>query len=415
MERRVTFEGVNGPLVGRVHAPAGPARAWALFAHCFTCGKDINAAVRIGRALVEHGVGVLRFDFTGLGESGGDFEDATFSSNVDDLVRAADFLRGEHEAPALLVGHSLGGAAVLAAAHRIAECRAVVTIGAPSCPSHVKHLFEEDLGTIAEAGRATVRIAGRRFTVTRQLVDDLEETRLRARVRELGRALLVMHAPRDQVVGIDNARDLYVAAMHPKSFVSLDDADHLLTRERDARYAADVLAAWVDRYLPEARERAAPAPQGEVHVCSSREGFTTVARARGHRLVADEPADVGGDDLGMSPYELLLSSLGSCTVMTLRMYAERKGWRLDEVRVRLRHEKRHVDDCADCDDKPRKLDHIDKVVELAGDLDDVQLARLGEIAERCPVNRTLKSGEIRVSSEVRRLERAADQRGTTPA
>lgn len=406
MERRVTFEGVNGPLVGRVHAPAGPARAWALFAHCFTCGKDINAAVRIGRALVEHGVGVLRFDFTGLGESGGDFEDATFSSNVDDLVRAADFLRAEHAAPALMIGHSLGGSAVLAAAHRVAECRAVATIGAPSCPSHVKHLFEEDLSEIAARGEATVSIAGRSFTVTRQLVEDLEEARLRARVRELGRALLVMHAPRDLVVGIDNARELYTAAMHPKSFVSLDDADHLLTRERDARYAADVLAAWVDRYLPEASERAAPAPEGEVHVCSSRDGFTTVARARGHRLVADEPENVGGDDLGMSPYELLLSSLGACTVMTLRMYADRKGWPLGQVRVRLRHGKRHAHDCAGCDEKPRKLDHIDKVIEIGGDLDEAQLTRLGEIAERCPVNRTLKSGEIRVSSEVRRLEGA---------
>ncbi len=378
---RVEFPGSQGhTLAGRLDRPATRARATALFAHCFTCGKDLAAASRIAAALAARGIAVLRFDFTGLGHSEGEFANTNFSSNVDDLVAAAAYLRREHEAPSLLVGHSLGGTAVLAAASRIPEVRAVATIAAPADPAQIRHLLEEDwVEEIERSGQATVSIAGRTFQVHRQFLEDIEAQRLDAHIAGLGRALLVLHAPGDDIVGIGNASRIFLAARHPKSFVSLDDADHLLSRRRDAEYASEVLAGWASRYLPPAESHFPRADdQGEVVVSESGEG------PYGHT--------------GPTPYGLLLASLGSCTTMTLRMYAERKGLPLEHVTVRLRHEKIHARDCETCESETGKIDRIDREIVLEGPLDEAQRARLLEIADRCPVHRTLHS-EVVVSGQ----------------
>ena len=391
---RVDFPGSQGhALAGRLDTPDGMPRAWALFAHCFTCSKDTKAAAYIARALADAGFGVLRFDFTGLGGSGGDFSNTHFSSNVDDLVAAADWLREHHGPPALLVGHSLGGTAVLAAAERIADALAVATVGAPCDPAHVTHQFGSDLPVIERDGQALVKLAGREFTIRQSFIDDVSGQPQAARIRALRRPLLVLHAPGDAVVKIDNARHLFEAALHPKSFVSLDGADHLLTRAADAQYAAGVIAAWAARYLPTAPE---PAPSqellehGTVRVSERGTGaFAVSIQAGRHTLVGDEPTSVGGDDAGPSPYELLLASLGECTVMTLRMYARQKQWPLENAHVTLTHSKVHAADCADCETKDGKVDRIDRVIELIGPLDEAQRARMMEIADRCPVHRTL--------------------------
>jgi uncharacterized OsmC-like protein/pimeloyl-ACP methyl ester carboxylesterase len=397
---RVEFPGSSGErLSGRLDLPLGPPRAWALFAHCFTCSKDFVASARVSRALAARGFAVLRFDFTGLGNSAGDFANTTFSSNVEDLVRAADFLRREHRGPALLVGHSLGGAAMLAAAARIPESVAVATIGAPADPAHVKKLLAAGVPEIEEAGEAEVDLAGRRFRVRREFLRDLEAPGLSASVAALRKALLVMHAPFDAVVGIENASEIFLAARHPKSFVSLDGADHLLSKPEDGAYVAEILAAWASRFLPEsatedALGRATPEPrdQNEVVVAESAEGpFGQVVRLGRHTLVADEPSSVGGQDGGPSPYGLLLAALGACTSMTLRMYAGRQQLPLDRVTVRLHHDKIHARDCEDCETREGRIDRIDREVELEGDLEPEQRQRLLEIANRCPVHRTLES------------------------
>jgi putative redox protein len=399
---RVEFPGSQGAvLAARIDAPAASPRAWALFAHCFTCSKDSKAAAYIARALAQAGFGVLRFDFTGLGGSGGDFASTNFSSNVDDLVAAADWLRNHHGAPSLLVGHSLGGAAVLAAAHRIADARAVVTLGAPFDPGHVARHFGDELPAIAERGEATVSLAGRPFTIRRAFLDDLRGQAQGERIRTLRRPLLVMHAPGDRVVDIDNARAIFEAAVHPKSFVSLDEADHLLDREEDARFAAGVMAAWAARYLPPA-EAAAPAPadDGWIEVAETgSSAYEVEVRAGAHRWLADEPASVGGADAGPSPYDLLTAALGACTAMTLRMYARQKNLPLRRVRVRLRHAKIHANDCAHCETRAGRIDRIEREIELAGELDETQRQRLLEIADKCPVHRTLH-GEVDVVSRL---------------
>ncbi len=405
--KRVTFEGNQGfPLAGILDQPPGPPRAYALFAHCFTCSKDLKAVAWISRTLVERGIAVLRFDFTGLGESGGEFADSNFSSNLGDLEAAADFLRSEYQAPALLIGHSLGGAAVLGVAERIPEVVAVATLGAPSDPRHLAQgVLASAADEIEASGEAKVILGGRPFKIQRQFLEDLGAGHLEGRLRRLGKPLLILHSPVDEIVDIDHARRIYQAARHPKSFVSLDDADHLLTRERDARYAAEVLATWGSRYLPEEAGRSVPEPiddpplvHGEVVVQAGPSGFAQEVRTDHHRWAADEPLSVpGGTDTGPNPYDLLLSSLGACTSMTLRMYAERKKWPLEGIVVRLRHSRIHAEDCEDCQTKSGRVDQIEKEIRILGPLDDKQRARLLEIADRCPVHRTITS-EIKIRS-----------------
>lgn len=388
----IHFPGAFGTaLAARLDLPAQTPLAYALFAHCFTCSKDSLAAARISAALVEHGFGVLRFDFTGLGGSAGDFANTNFSSNVADLVAAADWLRSRHQAPRVLIGHSLGGAAVLAAAGKIAEVAAVATIGAPFDPAHVQKLLGPAVPEIEASGEAEVNLAGRKFRIRKQFLEDLAGADSGTRIAQLRKALLIFHSPRDTTVDIENAARIYAAAKHPKSFVSLDTADHLLTARADATYVAAVVAAWASRYVGSAAAAAAAPPDG-VTVTETGEGrFTQHISAGAHVLRADEPVSAGGNDSGPGPYDLLLAALGACTSMTLRMYAEQKKWPLERVSVRLRHDKIHAADCAECETREGKIDRIEREITLTGSLDDAQRARLLEIADKCPVHRTLHS------------------------
>lgn len=409
---KVTFPGSGGtPLAGSLDLPDGQPRAFALFAHCFTCSKDVLAASRIAKALTEHGIAVLRFDFTGLGGSDGDFANTNFTSNIADLVNAGDYLRNTHAAPTILVGHSLGGAAVLAAAEHIPEVRAIATIGAPADTEHLLRLLAESRDEIEAAGEAEICLAARPFKIRRQFLEDISHQPQSDRIMRLGAALLVMHSPNDETVGIDNARNIFDAARHPKSFVSLDGADHLLTRAADARFAASMLAAWASRYLDDAPPTSAPssAPsessatpgieQGLVVVSENGQGpYGQHITAGRHLLNADEPTPVG-HDTGPSPYDLLLAGLGACTSMTLRMYAARKKWPLEHVSVSLQHSRIHAADCANCETETGQLDRIERVIQLTGSLDAEQRQRLLEIADRCPVHRTLHS-EVDVRTTV---------------
>ncbi|MHC4340083.1 MAG: bifunctional alpha/beta hydrolase/OsmC family protein [Planctomycetota bacterium] len=381
-------------LAARLELPAGTPAGWALFAHCFTCSKDIAAASRISRALRGRGIAVLRFDFTGLGSSEGDFANTNFSSNVADLVAAADHLRAEYHAPQLLVGHSLGGAAVLVAGARIPEVRAVATIAAPSSPKHVRDLIAGDVGAIERDGEAPVVLAGREFRIQRQFLLDLDEQNIEKEIAALARPLLFFHAPGDEVVPFEHARRLFDLAPQPRSLVSLDGADHLLSRREDSRQVAAVLAAWASRYF-EAAPLPAEQPEGLVRVEESGGRFTQHIRAGRHTLTADEPLKVGGDDRGPSPYDLLLAALGACTSMTLRMYAEHKKLPLDHVAVELRHAKIHAEDCRDCETRTGKVDRIERAIAIQGALTAEQKARMIEIADRCPVHRSLE-GEIEI-------------------
>jgi uncharacterized OsmC-like protein/pimeloyl-ACP methyl ester carboxylesterase len=392
-------------LAAALDLPEREPLAYALFAHCFTCGKDGLAAKRIAVALAAKGIAVLRFDFTGLGSSEGDFANSTFSSNVADLVRAADHLRETRKAPAILIGHSLGGAAILAAAGQIPDAKAVVTIAAPSDPAHVTGQFADRIDDIRKHGESEVSLAGRPFRIKREFLDDIAEHGLMAHLAQLHKALLVMHAPTDDTVGIDNATRIFVTAKHPKSFVSLAGADHLLTNKNDAAYVADVIAAWVTRYLdPVVSEQVADpgeAPRNVV-VCETRNSkFQQTISTGPHRLLADEPVAAGGEDSGPGPYDFLLASLGACTSMTMRMYADRKSLPLERITVTLTHQKIHAEDCAECETKAGMLDQIDRVIAMEGALDAEQRQKLMEIADKCPVHRTL-------TSEVRILTHAAD-------
>jgi uncharacterized OsmC-like protein/alpha-beta hydrolase superfamily lysophospholipase len=411
---RVTFPGAQGQaLAARIDRPLLRPVAWVLMAHCFTCSKDLRAMGRISRALAEEGYGVFRFDFTGLGESAGDFAETNFSSNLDDLVSAADYMRHALEAPRLLLGHSLGGAAVLGAAHRIPEAQAVATLGAPSEPSHLLRHFEEARDEIEARGEAELMLAGRPITIKRQLLEDLEEHRLAGRIAGLGRPLLIFHSPVDEIVDVDHARKIYQAARHPKSFVSLDGADHLLLeRSGDSLFVGRVLAAWARRYLESGREEQHP-PAGEVWVEAGPAGYTCSVRARSHHLLADEPEGLGGGDAGPNPYEYLLGGLGACTAMTLRMYAERKEWPLEGVRVRLEHSRIHARDCAECETREGKLDQISRVIQVEGPLEQEQRSRLLEIANRCPVHRTLTS-EIQLVSALEKEGAEEEGAGVRP-
>jgi putative redox protein len=402
---RFQFTGADGQkLAATLDMPDSPPTAFALFAHCFTCGMNVLAAKRIATALAEKGIALLRFDFTGLGASEGEFANSTFSSNVDDLVRAADHLRETYKAPAILIGHSLGGAAVLAAAERVPEAKAIVTIAAPSDPAHVTGLFKERIEDIRQQGEIEVQLAGRPFRIKRAFLDDVAGHNLSEKIAHLRKALLIMHAPTDNTVGIDNATRIFVAAKHPKSFVSLAGADHLLNDKRDAAYVAHVIAAWVERYLddaPAAVTEASEQPRQVVVQETGQGKFQQQVSIGPHRLIADEPPAVGGQDTGPNPYDLVLSGLGACTSMTMRMYADRKALPLDRVTVTLRHSKIHAEDCEACETKTGLLDYIERVIRIEGDLDPEQRVKLMEIADKCPVHKTL-------TSEIHVITRAAD-------
>ena len=358
---RVEFPGHDGGLLAaRLDTPVFRPHAWALFAHCFSCSKDIYAAREITAALVEQGIGVLRFDFTGLGNSEGDFSNTNFTTNVQDLVAAAEWLEAAHGGPQLLIGHSLGGAAVIVAAHDIPQVKAVVTIGAPSDAAHVIKAIRTRVEQIEDEGEAEVQLAGRPFVLKRQFLEDVRGAKVTEAVAALRRPLLVMHAPLDETVGIENATALFVAARHPKSFISLDKADHLLTSPGDAQRAGKLIAVWavvIGDYVS----------------------------------IADEPIDVGGGGRGPDPYEYVAAGLGACTSMTLRMYAERKGWPLERVSVSITHSKDYVDDCLHCEEG-RKIDVFDRAITIEGNLNADQRARMMEIADKCPVHQTLEAG-----------------------
>jgi putative redox protein len=404
---RVTFTGSQGDrLAARLDLPAGPPRAYALFAHCFTCGKDLRSAGRLATALTDAGFGVLRFDFTGLGKSEGEFANTNFESNTEDLVAAIDWLREHHRAPQILVGHSLGGAAVLHVAGDIDEVRAVVTIGAPADTEHLTALFDDSLADIAERGEATIDLAGREFTVRKQFLDDLANHNIADKVGALRKALLVMHSPIDNAVGVENAAEIFRAARHPKSFVSLDGADHLLSDPADADFAAELIAAFANRYVEDqSGALSAPRPTSAVVVAETSQGpFLNHVVVGNHRLLADEPESIGGFDAGPAPYDFLGAALGACTSMTLRMYADRKHLPLERVTVEVSHDKVHADDCVECaendqlDGRTGMIDRFERVITIEGDeLSDADRAKLLLIANKCPVHRTLESASAIVT------------------
>lgn len=392
----VRFEGAGGDtLAGRLDHPAGEVRGWAIMAHCFTCSKQSRAALRVAKGLAERGIGVLRFDFTGLGESDGEFEHTDFSGNVADLVAAARWMEREGHAPGLLVGHSFGGAAVIVAAGQIESVAAVATLNAPSDTAHVIGQFSAHIEEIETSGEAEVDLAGRPFTITRQFVEDVRRSSVEEALHALRRPILILHDPRDEVVGIENATGLYRAARHPKSFVSLDGAGHFLQRPEDSDYAASMIAAWAGRYLKSPTAPAADDRLEQTHRVLVRETgeagpFQNEIFINGRRYLADEPEAYGGSDTGPDPYEWVAAGLGACTAMTLRMYAGRKDWPLERVLVRLSHKKEHAKDCVNCGPNDR-IDVFTREIEVEGPLDDEQVERLKEIADRCPVHRTLES------------------------
>jgi putative redox protein len=363
---------------------------FVIFAHCFTCNKNFRAVHYITKALMAEGFGVLSFDFTGLGESEGAFADTTFSSSVDDLLCAAGFLKEHYKSPTMVVGHSLGGAAVILAASQLEEIKAVVTIGTPSSPQHVKHLLQSSIEEIKEKGVAEVNIGGRPFFVKKEFIDDVNNQNLIGIVRQMRKSFLFLHSPQDRIVGIENAAELYQAARHPKSFISLDGADHLLSNEKDACYAGDVIANWAKHYMEIPEPKELSTKSHIVAYLDTEEKFTTLIKADQHHFVADEPKSFGGNDFGPSPYQLVASGLAACTVMTLKLYAERKKWDLQEVYCHIRHEKIHLEDCLNCENPKAKIDKFTRELEVIGNLDNEQKQRLLEIADRCPVHRTLE-------------------------
>ncbi len=385
-------------LAGALHSPDnGDVIAYALFAHCFTCTKSINAAVTISNTLAQQGIATLRFDFTGLGGSKGSFKDSDFSTNINDLVDAADFLAREYHAPQLLVGHSLGGTAMLAAAKYIESANAVASIGSPSNPAHILHLLEEHLNELEQAGSANIELAGRPFTFKQEFVDNVRGHDID--FRQLRKALMVMHSPTDNTVSIDEAGKIFASALHPKSFVSLDNADHLLSDKGDSQYTAQVLASWAMRYI----EPSVIKPQRDhsVHVSAqTKQGFLCQVSASGHHLLADEPISMGGTNLGPSPYDYLGIALGSCTAMTLNMYARHKKIALKNVSVSVTHNRIHAEDCVDCEKQSGQVDILQRAISLDGVLSPEQEARMLQIADRCPVHKTLEN-EIRVKTQLK--------------
>ncbi|MGF1728309.1 bifunctional alpha/beta hydrolase/OsmC family protein [Photobacterium kasasachensis] len=392
---KLEFTGSDGQsIAGLLELPDSNPHTFALFAHCFTCGKDVVSASRIARSLTANGFAVYRFDFTGLGSSDGDFANTNFSSNIADLIHAANYLRDHYRAPALLIGHSLGGAAMLAAAESIPEASGVVTIGAPADPQHVTKQFACQTDTIEKQGIAEVSLAGRPFTIKKQFLDDLAEQNQPEKIAKLGKALLIFHSPVDRTVSINEAEKIYRSAKHPKSFVSLDGADHLLTNAADAEYVASTIATWSSRYITEPEtidQQDNPLTKGNVLVEEKNQQFTRTVLSDSHVWLADEPTSVGGSDLGPDPYEHLLAALGTCTSMTIRMYANRKQIPLEDVTVELNHSRQHAKDCEECDEKDSQIEVLSRYVTLKGALTEQQQQRLLEIADRCPVHRTLHS------------------------
>lgn len=391
--KRISFENASGhKLSALLDQPVDDEPiTYALFAHCFTCSKDYKGVARVSRALAAERVAVLRFDFTGLGESEGEFSDTTFSSNVSDLVAAAEFMTREFEAPKILIGHSLGGAAVLQAAAKIPSARAVATIAAPSSTDHLAGMIRSSSAEIESAGEAEVSIAGRPFRIRKEFLDDLSAVNMRQSIATLGCSLMIFHSAEDRTVGIDHATEIFKAAKQPKTFVALDGADHLLTDADDSRYVGSMIAAWARRYVGPSRKEIEGRPLGDnLVVVRTESGFRTEVIANGHSLLADEPVRIGGTNSGPTPYELLASALGACTSITLRMYADRKGWPLEAVEVRLQHEKIHCEDCAEAEGQGARIDHFTREISLEGALDDEQRGRMLQIADRCPVHRTLE-------------------------
>lgn len=400
--KKITFKSSNGlNLAGHLYLPVdGRPSFYAVFAHCFTCTKNFKAVSRICRSLSDEGIAVLSFDFTGLGNSEGEFESSTFSSNMSDLSDAVQFLKEAYEAPSLLIGHSLGGAAALYAVSGLPSITALVTIGAPADPAHVTHLLDGDMDRIRREGKARVRIGGRPFTISKEFVEDLNQEPINDFLKSSRKSLLVLHSPQDEIVGIENAQKIFSAAFHPKSFVSLDGADHLVSDEADARYIGQLIATWSSRYvamLPFQKNETKGHP---VFVrLSGKTGYQTEIKTPYHHLLADEPEEVGGDNSGPTPYDLLMASLGSCTAMTIQMYSRRKKWDLDEVRVFLDHHKVHREDSAHSEKTESKVSQFTRKISLDGDLDADQRQRLLEIANRCPVHRTLEE-DILVHTEL---------------
>lgn len=399
MKHKVEFVSHGVKLSGLLELPSSQTSTFALFAHCFTCGKDIAAASRISSALTQQGIAVLRFDFTGLGNSDGDFANTNFSSNIDDLLAACDFLRNEYQAPSMLIGHSLGGAAVLAMGHQVEEVKAIVTIGAPYGASHVAHNFSAALDQINQKGEAEVTLGSRQFVIKKQFLDDINQYG-GDDFLPLKKALLVMHSPIDATVSIEDAEKIYRSAKHPKSFVSLDDADHLLSRKQDSEYVATTIAGWASRYLsveqPSEKLRQSVSA-GLVVVEEKNHKFTQHVMSDNHYWLADEPISVGGSDTGPDPYEHLLAGLGACTSMTLRMYANLKKIPLDHIRVELKHSRNHIEDSEHCDNSGGNIELIERSISLEGDLTYEQTQRLLQIADKCPVHRTLH-GKLHVAT-----------------
>ncbi len=395
---KVTFKGFDGSdLAGIVETPdLGEPIAWVLYAHCFTCGKDVAAASRIARALSMRGFGVLRFDFTGLGKSEGDFADTNFSTNVRDLHLAEAFLREHYDAPQILIGHSLGGTAALAAGRQMESCKAIATIGSPFDPEHVTKQFGDHIEEIESAGQADVELAGRPFVIKKQFLDDVRDASIEDDVAHLRKALLVFHSPIDASVSINEAEKIYLTAKHPKSFVSLDTADHLLTSKTDAEYVATTVAGWASRYI-EPHVSDVEVSGGEVFVGEADKKFARTVQTDSHAWISDEPKAMGGRDRGPDPYEQLLAALGTCTSMTIRMYANRKQLPLEDVSVLLKHNRDYFSDCEDCDEKLRQIETLSREISFQGDLTDEEQARLMEIADRCPVHKTLL-GELEITS-----------------
>lgn len=402
--QKLFFENRSGQkLAARLDLPVDQKpKAYAIFAHCFTCTKNLNAVVNINRSLTKEGIAVLRFDFTGLGESEGDFSETNFSSNISDLIAAAEFLDAAYESPKLLIGHSLGGAAVLQATSHIPSVKAVATIAAPSNLSHLKRMLGDSEEKIRETGEAHIRLAGKEFRIKKQFMDDLDDSRMKATISEIRKPLLIMHSEKDNIVSIENAFEIFATAGQPKSFIALNGADHLLSNREDSLYVGDILAAWAKKYIgiPLEESRTRDLKDNRVVVRTEKTGYQTEITTGGHRFIADEPIAVGGADTGPNPYDYLVAALGACTSMTIRMYADRKSFPLDAVVVRLKHQKVYADDCKECEGQNRKIDVIDREIELIGALDEQQRARLLEIADRCPVHRTLHSG-IRVNTSLK--------------